>query len=598
MDTAKVDNDVDIEVAGPIAVIRRGLATTPALRTGMVFSLVMALAVSVGKLVVPILVQQIIDRGIAGPGGYRPTFVLTASLIAGAIVIVIMILARAAQIRLLYNAQRGLRDLRVAAFAHIHRLSIAEHADTKRGALTARVTSDVEQLAMFVGWGVVIWVNSLALVVGTVVVMLWFSWQLTLLVLLIYTPVVPYARWVQKGQLQAYTNLRDRVSDMMNEISELVMGARVIRAYDYRQESRRAAHECAEDQYRSQMVAQKFFAIYLPVTDVVGGLALAMTLGVGMWMGPGWGMQAGELVAFLLLVSLFLNPISSITEVLDQTQTTMAAWRKVLAVLDVPIDVVEPDPGVSLPTGPLSISASNVHFRYRTGPPVLSDISVEVPAGTRVAIVGETGSGKTTFARLMARLADPSSGTIKLQDRLLDQVAGDERRRAVRMVPQDGFLFDATIGQNVAYGRDGAGQDEVRQSFRELGLADWLERMPAGLDTDVGERGENLSVGERQLVALARAHLADPGLLILDEATSAVDPETEQVLARALDAVSAGRTTVSIAHRLSTAEAAELVLVFDAGRLVEQGPHKDLVMAGGPYADLYESWIGNTHANR
>lgn len=564
----------------------------------MVFSLVMALAVSVGKLVVPVLVQQIIDRGIAGPEGYRPTFVLNASMIAVVVVITIMILARAAQIRLLYNAQRGLRDLRVSAFAHIHRLSIADHADTKRGALTARVTSDVEQLAMFVGWGVVIWVNSLALVIGTLAVMFWFSWQLTLVVLLIYTPVAPYARWVQKGQLHAYTALRDRVSDMMNEISELVMGARVIRAYDYRDESRRAAHQRAEDQYRSQMAAQKYFSVYLPVTDVVGGVALAMTLGVGMWFGPGWGMQPGELVAFLLLVSLFLNPISSITEVLDQTQTTMAAWRKVLAVLDIPIEIVDPEPGVTLPTGSLSISASDVNFRYRTGPPVLVDVSVDVPAGTRVAIVGETGSGKTTFARLLARLAEPSSGEIRLQDQILDQVAGDERRRAVRMVPQDGFLFNATIGQNVAYGRDGATQQEVRASFDELGLSEWLARTPAGLDTDVGERGENLSVGERQLVALARAHLADPGLLILDEATSAVDPETEQVLARALDAVSAGRTTVSIAHRLSTAEAADLVLVFDAGRLVENGSHEELVLAGGPYADLYQSWIGNTHTNR
>jgi ATP-binding cassette subfamily B protein len=227
---------------------------------------------------------------------------------------------------------------------------------------------------------------------------------------------------------------------------------------------------------------------------------------------------------------------------------------------------------------------------------VLRDLNLRLPAGGSVAIVGETGSGKTTFAKLLGRLADPTAGTIRLGGVDLRAVSPDERRRAVRLVPQDGFLFDATVGENVRLGRAGAGDDEALAAFTALGLDWWLDELPLGLNTPVGERGGQLSVGERQLVALARAQLGDPGLLVLDEATSAVDPETERALTGALDRLSAGRTLVSIAHRLSTAEAADLVLVFDDGRIVETGTHADLVGADGTYASLYDSWLGNTRA--
>jgi putative ABC transport system ATP-binding protein len=265
-------------------------------------------------------------------------------------------------------------------------------------------------------------------------------------------------------------------------------------------------------------------------------------------------------------------------------------------VLDVPVEVAEPSEGVAPAAGPLEVELDGIGFSYRTGPPVLSNVSFTIPAESVVAVVGETGSGKTTFARLLTRLADPTEGVVRVGGVDLREVHPDARRAAIRMVPQDGFLFDVSIRDNIAYGREGTTADEVEQAIGVLGLRGWIETLPDGLDTVAGERGGRLSVGERQLVALARAQVADPGLLVLDEATSAVDPETEEALAAALDRLAGGRTMISIAHRLSTAERADLVIVFDKGRVAQMGPHEDLVSMPGIYQTLYESWLGNTRS--
>jgi ABC-type multidrug transport system fused ATPase/permease subunit len=266
-------------------------------------------------------------------------------------------------------------------------------------------------------------------------------------------------------------------------------------------------------------------------------------------------------------------------------------------VLAVPVDVTDVDDAVDLPSGALPIEARGLDFAYRDGRPVLRDIDLTVEAGTKVAIVGETGSGKTTFAKLLCRLADPTAGSLRIGGVELRTTNAAARHRAIRLVPQDGFLFDTSVGDNVRLGRPDATDDEVQAAFSSLGLDWWLDDLPLGLDTPVGERGTNLSVGERQIVALARAQVGDPGLLVLDEATSAVDPETERALTEALARLAEGRTMVSIAHRLSTAEAADRVVVVDAGRIVEQGTHDELRAADGHYARLYAHWLGSTRTS-
>lgn len=577
-----------------IPTLRRGLEVSPELQQGFAVTALMALTAAVGKLVVPILVQVVLDRGIDADGGLRSGFVATACAAGAVIVVAVAVLSWATYRRLVATTETMLRNLRVRTFDHIHRLSYAEHTGNRKGVLTARVTSDVETLARFAQWGAVSWIVNSAIIVGALAVMLVYSWQLTIVTVLVYLPLVPILRWVQRRQLVAYDRVRSRVGEVLSAISEVVLGAPVVRAYGYRRRVERRLDDEMDRLYRSQLGAHKFFAFMMPTTDMFGAMAIAAVIGAGVWWGDGWGMSSGELIAFVFLVNLVLTPIAEIGETLDQTQTALAGWAKILAILDVPIDVRDPRPGVALPAGPLPVRLRGVGFAYGDGPAVLHGIDLDIPAEATVAVVGETGSGKTTIAKLLARLADPTVGSVEVGGVDLRMVAGDARRASIRMVPQDGFLFDTTILENVRFGRPDSSDAEVAGAFDRLGITWWLDRLPDGLATRVGPRGEALSVGERQLVALARAQLADPGLLILDEATSAVDPETEVALTEALAHLAVGRTTVAIAHRLSTAERAALVVVVDRGRIVEAGSHGDLVGAGGVYAALYGSWLGNT----
>ena len=595
-ETTTLDEAEDEEKTGALIVLKRGLQVSPELRTGASLTVLMALIVAAGSLAIPVLIQQILDQGLRGEEGLRSNFIYISCAIAFLIVSFVIFAQRATYNRLVRVAETTILELRVRVFRHLHRLSLADHQEARKGILTARVTSDIETLSQFAQWGAIAWIVDSVIIVGTLTVMAIYSWQLTLVVIAIYLPIIPILKAIQQQQFLKYREVREAVSETLGQASEAVTAAPVIRSYGYQNSIRSKLEKANQNQYRRQIRAHKFFALLAPVMDTFSALSIAGVIVAGSYLGPEMGLTSGEMIAFVFLTTILIAPIWELGEVLDQTQTALAGWWKILSVLDVPIEVHEPESGEKLKTGALEIEANNVNFRYRTGSQVLDNISIRIPAGTNVAVVGETGSGKTTFVKLLARIADPTSGQITINGVPIHEIDAESRHSSIQMVPQDGFLFDQTIRENVAFGKPHASEEEIQTAFHSLGLTDWLNKLPDGINTQTGSRGERISVGERQLVALARAQLANPGLLILDEATSAVDPETEVALVSALERLSQGRTTISVAHRLSTAEKADLILVFDQGKIVETGTHQELSTQNGIYADLHNTWMGNTQA--
>jgi len=570
--------------------LRRAFKEGPTLARGLGVTVLLSILGTTGQLVVPMLVQQIIDNDLLVEEGPN----LQAVVIKGILALILLALAglvtRFALVRLATATAGGLKELRVKLFGHLHRLSILHVQAERRGALVSRVTNDITTIQDFMEFGGVGMLIGGAQILLALAVMFFYRWQLALLVAAGIVVYVGLLLLFQRILQKAHDRVREKVADSLSIMGETITGLSVIRAHGVEETALTRVESALSNQVKAEHRANRMSALLFSSAELFAAGITATVIAVGVVLGAASGTTAGTLLAFLFLVNLMIEPIQTLVETVDQAQRAAAGVRRVLRVLDSPIDIPDPVDGVELPTGPLGVVLRGLSFRYPQGPDILRGVDVEIPVGRRVAVVGETGSGKTTFAKLITRLLDPAEGVVEIEGIPVNRVAFRSLRSRVAFVPQEGFLFNTTIADNVRYGRPGASAREIQTAFLELGLDAWLDRLPDGLETAVGERGANLSAGERQLVAMVRAWIAGPDLLVLDEATSAVDPALEVSLRRAIERLTAGRTSITIAHRLSTAEAADEILVFDHGGLVERGNHAELLAIGGVYSKLYADW--------
>ena len=581
------------------ATFKRGFAVSPEMRKGLVVTLLLAGVAAAGQAAVPFLTQRITDLGLLAPGGVDTSVVVKYAIVGVFVLVLSTLVAWRVRARMVVAAEAGLATLRIEAFSKVHELSVLTQNEEARGQYVSRVTGDVEtirELMQWTGAAMVIAALESAIVFG---VMFAYSWQLALLVLLAFVPAIASLMWVQPRVRRAFQTVRSMMGDLLAATSEQLVGIATIRSYGVQQRMRNKLNKQIDQILRAERRASMLSALNFSSTVLGQSLATGLALIGGTYLALRGEMTVGTVVAFPFLVYMFAGPLMWIIEMLAELQRAMVGWRRVLETVDAEVTIADPaENGTPIPHGHGELSIAGVRLTYPGGPEVLKGIDLTVPSGTRIALVGQTGSGKTTLARLMSRFIDPDEGSISVGGVDLRDVPMDSLRRSVAVVPQEGFLFDGTIRSNLAYALPKATQEDLLQraeaAFESLGLEAWVARLPDGLDTHVGPRGELLSAGERQLVSIARAYLRDPDLLILDEATSAVDPATEVRISRALEGLMQGRTAVVIAHRLSTAERADLIGVMDHGELVELVPHKELVTAGGIYADLYAAWVSQT----
>ena len=580
--------------------ITRGVNIAPDLGKGIGVTFLFALVGSLARVVVPILIQQSIDNGLQ-PGNVRVDYIAKLGLIAAISVIVASFSLRRAVLRLGISTEQGLYGIRIKLYDHIHRLSLADHNEERRGALVSRVTSDIETLTMFFSWGALVWLLDGSLMFVVACVMLSYDWILALVAFAVSAPLFIVLRSLQKKLVAAYDVARESNSNLLGTISELVSGTETLRAYQAHEpivsRTKKAVRSRADSQIRAGVIG----AFLFPSGEVFAVLTIVAIVIVGVLRGVGGGLTAGAMVGFVFLTYRFLEPIAEFTEVVDQTQTAVAGLRRVLSVLDTPTGPPSAINPIALPSGPISIELRDLSFSYGSRAdtqdddlPVLRNISLSIPAQQHIALVGASGSGKTTLARLIARLADPTIGSVMLSGVNVNKIENNELRRRLVVVPQEPFLFAQTIAYNLLFAKPDATDNDLLSVIKQLELDEWVSSLPDGLNTKVGQRGSSLSAGERQLVALARAALTNPDVLILDEATSAVDALAEVALSRALRALSAGRTTVSIAHRLSTAARADRILVLEHGKVVEDGSHRVLMGHNRQYATMYAQWLTAT----
>jgi ATP-binding cassette, subfamily B, bacterial len=540
----------------------------------------------------PLLVRYGIDHGInEGDAG-----ALNAAVIGYVVVAVLAYVTNRIQITLISRVGEDfLRRLRIRVFDHLQRLSMPFYDRSKAGVLVSRMTSDVDSLSELIQLGLAMFVSNALLLLVSVVVLTSVSWQLMLVCMVALPPVILASIKFQRDSNDAYLDVRDRIGSTLSHLQEGIAGVRVVQAFAREDVEVGRFEQGNRELYDSHMRSVAISAWYLPVIELAGWGTTALALGVGGWWVHDGVLTVGTVAFFVLALSNLFEPVQMLSQLFNMVQSAGAGLQKLYELLDTEVDVPERPGAIDL-AGAGDIEVDGVSFAYGDGPRVLRDVTLRIPIGTRLALVGPTGAGKSTLAKLVARLYDPTSGSVRLGGVDLRDATQASLRGRIVVIPQEGFLFNGTIRDNVRLAREDATDGQVDDALRAVGAYARFAALPEGLDTEVRERGSRLSAGEKQLVSLARAALADPAVLVLDEATSSLDPGTEVLVESAVDRLLEGRTVVVIAHRLSTSERADVVGVIDGGELVELGTHADLVAAGGRYASLYATWVAGIKA--
>jgi ATP-binding cassette, subfamily B, bacterial len=561
-------------------------------RQALFVIVVLLLVQSGAEMAGPYLVKLGIDSGIPPLRERHDFTVLAVVAVAFALSAIAAYIGKRGFVTLSGRVgQAVLFDLRNRVYRHFQRLSIGFHERYTSGRMISRLTSDMDSISELFDGGIEDLVLSALSVISVAVVLLWLDLPLALATLLPFPALLWLSRWFQRSSALAYRRTREAIALVIVHFVESMSGIRAVQAFR-REPRNEEIFEAVNDNYRrANLRAFRLISLFSPGIKVIGNVTVAVVLTYGGWRVLHGQTQVGVLAAFLLYLRKFFEPMQDLSQFYNSLQSATAALEKLSGVLDEPPAVAEPVRPTPLREPRGAIDFVEVSFAYRPNRYVLPHLDLHIPAGQTLAVVGATGAGKTTIAKLVSRFYDPSAGVVQLDGVDLRELADQQLRRAVVMVTQENYLFSGTVADNIRFGRPDAADDEVAAAAAAIGADGFIRALPDGYQTDVRKRGGRLSAGQRQLVAFARAFLADPAVLILDEATSSLDIPSERLVQRALRTILAERTAIVIAHRLSTVEIADRVLVLDAGRVVEDGSPAQLISGGGRYATLHQQWL-------